>query len=185
MKYWNCGKGPKTNDNQHQIFFMSKLILVRPSKRLTKVRVIIGFTQGWGIFLIQYDKSFTDSDLKKHNMTHTGEKPFVCSTRHLIFTKYQLKKPERTHTGEKLFACTNWNKSFAENEGLKKHYKIHTREKPFTCPNCENSFVCNHSWKTHENIYTEGNHLPVTFVMNHIQKVMQGVERLGSIHGGE
>ena len=31
----------------------------------------------------------------------------------------------------------------------------------------------------------EGNHLPATFVISHIQKVMQGVKRLANIHGGE
>ena len=31
----------------------------------------------------------------------------------------------------------------------------------------------------------EGNHSPVTFVISHIQKVMQGAERLASMHGGK
>ena len=86
LKLWNrfLNKWNSTPSLFHEQSYSFKAF-----KKLTKVLVIIRFTQGGETFSCsKYDKPFTDSDLKKHNMTHTEERPFICSKWHLIFTQY-------------------------------------------------------------------------------------------------
>ncbi|KAG8199622.1 hypothetical protein JTE90_009457 [Oedothorax gibbosus] len=53
------------------------------------------------------------SDLKRHNLQHTGERPYKC------------------------YVC---NKDFTQNHVLKTHMLIHLRQKPFQCEVCQQSF---------------------------------------------
>ena len=101
-------------------------------------------------------KTFSQAgNLKKHERTRTGEKPFKCSECDKSFSKSDhLKKHERTCTGEKSFKCSKCMKTFSQAGNLKKHERTRTGEKPFKCSECDKSFSKSDHLNKHDRFHT-------------------------------
>ena len=75
----------------------------------------------------------------KHCQNHFGhtvvskyDKDFISNS--------NLKKHLMTHTREMRFQCNQCDKVFANNTSLIRHLRTHTGEKPYQCSQCVNSF---------------------------------------------
>jgi KRAB domain-containing zinc finger protein len=65
-----------------------------------------------------------------------GKKVFKCDTRgceRLFSSKFSLKRHNLTHLGQKNHICKHCNKAFVLPQYLEEHEYTHTGAKPFIC----------------------------------------------------
>ena len=101
----------------------------------------------------------TNSDLKRHELTHSSEKPFKCDECGQRFKSngYLPKHKRFVHSKVRQFVCriNDCNKRFKTKSQLNSHTQIHSSEKPFKCTECDKRFKRLQNLNGHKLIHSE------------------------------
>ncbi|XP_074027140.1 uncharacterized protein isoform X2 [Leptinotarsa decemlineata] len=112
------------------------------------------------------DKSFRyRSELERHKLTHSGDKPYLCNICgekpykcQLCDSRFSapgtLMTHTRTHTGDRPHTCKICGKSFPQPGYLSTHMRTHTGEKPIKCKICNQQFNQKGSLIAHMRIHS-------------------------------
>ncbi|XP_074084433.1 PR domain zinc finger protein 5 isoform X4 [Macrotis lagotis] len=188
-----CGKRFRSKDalkkhkeNIHAGNARKRLMCTVCSKKCSSSSILQEHRKVHEIFECQEcnKKFITPNQLKRHMITHSGERTFKCDQCDATFKrkdtlnvhiqvvhdghkKYKcdlcdkafvtpsvLKSHKKTHTGEKEKICPYCGQKFASNGTLRVHIRSHTGERPYQCHYCDKAFSKNDGLKMHIRTHT-------------------------------
>ena len=101
------------------------------------------------------DKAYTSaSHLKRHQRSHSMEKPHICSKcGRPFFHAHHLQYHERTHSGENPYVCTHpgCTKTYSQPGDFYRHLRKHTGQTPYACTfeDCTKTFIRGRDLENH------------------------------------
>lgn len=99
-----------------------------------------------------------DTTIKRSEDLETtkAKSSFTCSfCRKSFYTRWTLKRHVMSHTGEKPHSCDICCKSFASKWQLELHYRVHTGEKPYPCEICSKRFTTKSHLSRHRRTHSK------------------------------